>query len=148
MSLYTGWPQYSNGEPMKRCDWVKTDSPFGPIEHHGIIYAIVHNGSAYEVWIAHSTKNGGVVITPKSEFEGRTGTLLVRRALTPYHEQCMIGRIEANIGKRWYVDANCEHFASFVYFGKPESKQLQAVGSAALVALGVYGAVQLFGDQR
>ncbi len=129
-------PTYFTGEEIGLGDWVRVYVPRLGVWHHGIVRRIflVWNGLAVE--IVHNMKASGVTVSDWYEFSDGNQVYLHQRASSEVHVQEIQARLETNVGKPYHLFAqNCEHFASFAFTGKAESKSIQAVGWVAAVAL-------------
>lgn len=129
-------PHYSNGELITLGDWVCVYVPRLGVWHHGIVRNIYRFGNGYAVQIAHNLKSSGVTVSDWYEFADGGQVVLHARASSHSHVQQILARVDANIGKPYKLFAqNCEHFASFCFSGKAESKSVQVVGALAAVAI-------------
>jgi hypothetical protein len=132
-------PTYPNGVPMMIGDWVRVLSRSG-VWHHGIVFRMMFAMGVVSVEIANNVKAGGITVSDWNQFsEGRL-VFLVQRGSSPSHVQQIMARVESSLGKPYHLFAqNCEHFASFAFTGKAESKSVQflafVVGGAVVVKL-------------
>lgn len=137
-------PTYDNGELIGFGDWVKVFVPRLGVWHHGIVYRMFPTPTGFVVQIAHNMKATGVTVSDWHAFADGNTILLVSHASSRAHVDEILERVEANIGKPYHLFAqNCEHFASFAFTGKAESKSVKtAVGVLAVGAI-IWG---FFGD--
>jgi hypothetical protein len=127
-------PTYSTGMPIMVGDWVKVLSRFG-VWHHGIVRQIMFTMSAVYVEIANNVKAGGITVSDWNQFSEGREVVLCHRASSPAHVQEIMARVNGSMGQPYHLFAqNCEHFASFAFYGKAESKSMQTLG---LFAAGV-----------
>jgi hypothetical protein len=97
--------------------------------HHGIVRRIFFTGNGFAVEIAHNMKDGGIVASDWYEFSDGNLVHLERRASSAVHVREILTRVENSRGMPYHLFArNCEHFASFAFTGKPESKSVQTLG--------------------
>ena len=139
MSILKVGPTYDTGEPIRVGDWVKVYVPKLGVWHHGIVRRIfpVYRGLAVE--IAHNMKATGVIVSDWHVFRDGGSVLLERHPTSEAHVFEIIARVDANIGKPYTLFAqNCEHFASFAFNGKAESKSVQVVGAVAVGILAIW----------
>jgi hypothetical protein len=125
-------------------DWVRVWSLSG-VWHHGIVFRMTFATWGMEsVEIAHNVKAGGITVSDWNQFSDGRPVVLCQRASSPAHVQQILTRVESRLGKgRYHLFAqNCEHFASFAFNGKAESKSMQILGLMAVgaVLVGVLGA--------
>jgi hypothetical protein len=144
MSIYyTHGPVYSTGEQIAVGDWVKVFVPKLGVWHHGSVRLIYPAAGGLAVNVAHNRKESGVTVSDWYDFADGNVVLLERHAYSAAHAREIVARVDASVGKPYHLFAqNCEHFASFAFTGKAESKSVQFVGGAAV--LGIL-AVWLFG---
>jgi hypothetical protein len=141
---YTYGPAYINGEEIALGDWVKVFVPKHGVWHHGIVRSIYPIAEGLGVNIAHNLKATGVTVSDWYEFADGNVVMPERHAHSPQHVREVVARVDASIGKPYNLFAqNCEHFASFAFTGKAESKSVQVVGGIAVV--GILAAL-FFGD--
>jgi len=132
-------PAYDTGEPIAVGDWVKVFVPRLSVWHHGIVQQIFPADSGFPVQIAHNMKATGVTVSGWDAFADGGSILLERHATSDAHAREIIGRVNENIGKPYNLfGQNCEHFASFAFNGKAESKSVQAVGAVAIGILAIW----------
>lgn len=134
------------GQRIKEGDWIKARSQRFGVWHHGIVQRVypVSAAGGWAVDIAHNMKESGVALTGLDSFAGGSDVLLERRALSLAHVSEIRARVAGSLGKPYNLfAANCEHFASFAFFGKPESKSVNALGGFALLALGTVIAAKI-----
>jgi hypothetical protein len=94
----------------------------------------VWNDVAVEV--VHNMKASGVTVSDWHDFADGNQICLQVRASSRLHVRDILERVEANTGKPYHLFAqNCEHFASFAFTGKAESKSIQVIGWGAAVAI-------------
>lgn len=80
-----------------------------------------------------------VVLTSLDEFAHGRVVEVVDAPCTLEHQRAILGRAYSQIGHRHNdLFANCEHFATWAFYGVPESRQLKkyVAGVGALVVLG------------
>jgi hypothetical protein len=141
---YTHGPVYSTGEQIALGDWVKVYVPELGVWHHGNVRYIYPVAGGLAVAIAHNVKQSGVTISDWYDFADGNVVMLEQHAWSAVHVDEIIARVDANVGKPYYLFAqNCEHFASFAFTGKAESKSVQVVGGIAAAAI---LAALFFGD--
>jgi hypothetical protein len=141
---FTYGPAYKTGEEIALGDWVKVYVPIHGVWHHGIVRSIYPVAESLAVNIAHNMKESGVTISDWYDFADGNVVMLERHAHSRQHVNEVVARVDANIGKPYHLFAqNCEHFASFAFTGKAESKSVQFVGGIAVV--GILAAL-FFGD--
>jgi hypothetical protein len=129
-------PTYTNGLPITLGDWVRVFVPRKGVWHYGIVRSIYWAGNGFAVEIANNMIGRGVIASDWYEFADGQTVELHRRAASPIHVQGILARIESNLGKPYNLFAqNCEHFASFAFNGKAESKSVAAIGVVALAAI-------------
>ena len=116
--------------------WVRTLHGF--VWHHGIVTGFWLNpaDNAWHIMVTHATPNSGVFTTTLDEFCKGTPVEIVAQPLSAEHQRSILITAQANLGKPYALfNLNCEHFASFCYSLRAESRQLQsAVGLLSLVA--------------
>lgn len=141
---YTHGPVYSTGEQIALGDWVKVFVPRLGVWHHGIVRRIYPFAGGLAVDIAHNLKASGVTVSDWYHFADGNVVMLERHAYLAVHVSEIVARVDASVGKPYHLFAqNCEHFASFAFTGKAESKSVQVVGGIAIV--GILAAL-FFGD--
>jgi Lecithin retinol acyltransferase len=130
-------PAYDSGELIGFGDWVKVFVPRLGVWHHGIVYRIFPTLGGFVVEIAHNMKATGVAVSDWYVFADSNPILLMSHASSLAHVDEILARVEANIGRPYHLFAqNCEHFASFAFNGKAESKSVKtAVGVLAVGAI-------------
>jgi Lecithin retinol acyltransferase len=129
-------PTYLTGQTIASGDWVRVYVPRLGVWHHGIVRRIYWVWNGFAVEIVHNMKASGVTVSDWYEFSDGNQVFLHSRASSEAHIQEILARLEANIGQPYHLFAqNCEHFASFSFTGKAESKSVQAVGWVAAIAL-------------
>lgn len=129
-------PRYSTGGLINLGDWVRVYVPRLGVWHHGIVRSIYRVWNGYAVQVVHNLKASGVTASDWYEFAGGGEVILHARASSHIQVQQILARVDANIGKPYNVFAqNCEHFASFSFNGKAESKSVQTVGALAALAV-------------
>ena len=139
MSILNVGPTYDTGEPIMVGDWVKVYVPKLVVWHHGIVRRIYRVYDGFAVEIAHNMKATGVTLSDWHIFRDGGSILLDRRPASEAHTCEIIARVDANTGKPYALFAqNCEHFASFAFNGKAESKSVQVVGAVALGILAIW----------
>ena len=117
--------------------WVRSLN--GLVWHHGVVTGFWLN-PATNIWnilVTHTIPNQGVIVTTLDSFcEGRP-VEIVAEPLSSAHQQLIVQTAQSNVGKPYVLfSQNCEHFASFCYLQKAESRQLQgAFAVAGLVAV-------------
>jgi hypothetical protein len=142
--FYTHGPAYSTGEPIAQADWVKVYVPRLGVWHHGNVSRIYPVAQGLAVDIAHNVKESGVTVSDWYDFADGNVVMLERHADSAEHAAEIGARVDANVGKPYHLFAqNCEHFASFAFTGKAESKSLQVLGGFAVAGI---LAAWLFGD--
>jgi hypothetical protein len=155
-------PTYFTGQEIALGDWVKVYVPRLGVWHHGIVRTIYPvcdcsgleeiEASYYErglitdaastflgfaVEIAHNMKATGVTVSDWDDFADGNQVHLHRHASIE-HVQEILARVEVNIGKPYHVfNQNCEHFASYAYTGRAESKSVQVVGWSVAIVAGI-----------
>ena|ERR1700722_2123591 len=129
-------PVYANGVPLLPGDWVKVFVPRLGVWHHGIVRKIPYlTAGLFVADIAHNMKLTGITITDLTRFAEGQPVLLHRRPISAQVPQ-ILARVDNSIGKPYHLFAqNCEHFASFAFDGKAESKSIQIVGLLAAGAV-------------
>ena len=136
-------PCYASGDVIGLGDWVKVLVPRLGVWHHGIVYRMFPVLEGMAVQIAHNMKATGVTISDWYVFGDGNPILLVSHPSSQAHVHGILARVEANIGKPYNLfGQNCEHFASFAFSGRAESKALQAalgVAAAVAIILGLFG---------
>ncbi len=86
--------------------------------------------------VANNLKVGGITLSDWDQFSDGRLVFLVQRASSRAHVQQIMERVESSLGKHYNLVAqNCEHFASFAFNGKAESKSMQMVGLVAAGAV-------------
>lgn len=134
-------PGYATGTQIAIGDWVRVIAPRQGVWHHGIVRRIYWAGTGFAVEIAHNKKGFGVIKSDWYEFaEGQT--IFLHRRPSPETVQSILARVESNMGKPYHLFANnCEHFASFAFAGKSESRSVKVLGwlAAAAVIIGFLG---------
>ena len=142
--LYAYGPAYSTGERIALGDWVKVFVPKLGVWHHGNVRHIYPVAGGLAVDIAHNLKESGVTVSDWYDFADGNVVMLERHAYSAEHVAEIVARVDVNIGKPYHLFAqNCEHFASFAFTGKAESKSLQVLGGFAVAGI---LAAWLFGD--
>lgn len=142
--LYNFGPAYSTGEQIALGDWVKVYVPKHGVWHHGIVRSIYPIAESLAVEVAHNLKASGVTVSDWYDFADGNVVMLERHPQSLQHVSEVIARVDANIGKPYHLFAqNCEHFASFAFTGKAESKSVRVVGGIAVA--GILAAL-FFGD--
>ena len=124
-------PTYATGVPIMAGDWVRVLS--SGVWHHGIVRRLIALwGGGLAVEIANNVKFVGVTVSDWHVFASGQEILLHRRA--PSTEvPGILRRVEESMGKTYSLATqNCEHFASYAFTGKAESKQIQGVGIVVL----------------
>jgi Lecithin retinol acyltransferase len=128
-------PTYLTGEEIALGDWVKVYVPRLGVWHHGVARRIYPDCDGFVVEIAHNMKASGVTVSDWYDFSEGDQVHLHRQASSE-HVPKILARVEANIGKPYSVFAqNCEHFASFAFTGRAESKSIQGAGLITALAL-------------
>jgi hypothetical protein len=129
-------PTYSTGAPIMLGDWVRVWSRSG-VWHHGIVYRMTFTMmGAVSAEVANNLKVGGITLSDWDQFSDGRLVFLVQRASSRAHVQQIMERVESSLGKHYNLVAqNCEHFASFAFNGKAESKSMQMVGLVAAGAV-------------
>jgi hypothetical protein len=116
---------------------LKAKSPGLRPDHLGIFAKVGPDGTPT---VLHS--NGTcVVLTPWDEFAlGRVVEVVVEPC-TPEHQHAILDRAYSQIGHPHdHLFANCEHFATWAFYGLPESPQLKKyVVGGGLIALAIWG---------
>jgi Lecithin retinol acyltransferase len=141
---YTHRLVYSTGEQIAVGDWVKVFVPKLGVWHHGSVRRIYPFAGGLAVAIAHNMKESGVTISDWYDFADGGVVVLERHAYSAVHVGEIVARVDVNVGKPYHLFAqNCEHFASFAFTGKSESKSVQVVGGIAV--FGILAAL-FFGD--
>jgi len=127
--MYT--PIYSTGEPIMVGDWVRVLS--SGVWHHGIVRRITAFwGGGVAVEIANNVKFVGVTISDWRVFAGEQEIILHRRAPAAQVPE-ILRRVDESMGKTYSLATqNCEHFASYAFTGKAESKQIEGAGILVL----------------
>ncbi|MBI1227803.1 MAG: hypothetical protein GC192_21390 [Bacteroidetes bacterium] len=98
-------------------------SLFGIVQHHAIY--------AGDGWFYENKIGQGVVCTPWAEFfRGITEVTSVQRFTGNYLElRQALARAESSLGRAYNpVNFNCEHFANYVLYGRPASRQVENAG--------------------
>ena len=134
------WLTYSTGIPILEGDWVRVLVPRLGLWHHGIVRRVYWIGTGFAVEIAHNMKQLGVGASDWYEFADAQDVWLHRRDCDQVHVQEILARVECNLGKPYLLFAqNCEHFTSFAFTGKAESKTVDAAGwiTAGAIILGL-----------
>jgi hypothetical protein len=110
---------------------------YGGVWHHGIVRRVYWAGyGGFAVEIIHNVKDGGVILSDWSDFQGNGIVHLHRRPSSTEQAQLVVTRAEAQLGKPYYFFAqNCEHLASFAFYGEAKSESLQAVGTMAVIGV-------------
>jgi Lecithin retinol acyltransferase len=133
-------PTYFTGDAIAQGDWIRVYVPRLGVWHHGIVQMIPGAWNGFTVRIVHNMKATGVTICDWYEFSDGQPIQLYRRAASMLQVREILERLNANIGKPYHLFAqNCEHFASFAFTGKAESKSVQAVGwvAAGVIVVGL-----------
>ena len=110
--------------------------------HHGIVRRIFFVGNGFVVEIAHNMKDGGVIASDWYKFSDGNVVHLERHASSAVHVREILTRVEYTRGMPYHLFArNCEHFASFAFMGKAESKSVQTLGLivAGVLLIGLLG---------
>jgi hypothetical protein len=134
-------PTYSTGDPIMEGDWVRVMSRVG-VWHHGIVRRLVRVSGGIRVEIANNVKLSGITATDWHSFSEGREVVLHRRASSPQVQE-ILARVEKSMGKTYHLLVqNCEHFASYAFTGKAESKYVQVLGLVA----GVFFLIRLFAE--
>jgi hypothetical protein len=117
-------------------DWVRVWSRSG-VWHHGIVFRMMFaTWGVGSVEIANNVKAGGITVSDWDQFSEGRPVVLVQRASSPAHVEQILARVETGLGQHYNLFAqNCEHFASFAFNGKAESKSMQILGLVAAGAV-------------
>jgi hypothetical protein len=101
------------------------------------LVALWDGGIAVE--IANNIKFAGVSLTDWHVFADGREIFLHRRAPTP-QVPGILQRVEESMGKTYSLATqNCEHFASYAFSGKAESKAIQGAGVVAAILIIILG---------
>lgn len=139
-------PTYWIGEEIQAGDWVRVYSSRYGVWHHGIVRRLHIVATGIAVEIVHNNKEHGVGVADWYDFASGNIVHLHQRAVSLEHAAEVVRRAEANIGKPYALFAqNCEHFASFAFFGKAESASMKTLG---WMAAGVVAMAIVAGDSR
>jgi hypothetical protein len=132
-------PTYQTGVQILLGDWVRVLSPTG-VWHHGIVRRLLPRwDGGVEVQIANNVKLAGVSVSDWHVFADGREIILHRRALAS-EVPAILRRVDESMGKTYdLLTQNCEHFASYAFTGKAESKAVQGAGvvAAVLVLVGL-----------
>lgn len=128
-------PRYFTGEPIAAGDWIRVYVPRFGVWHHGIVRRIFRVWEGFAIEVAHNKKTSGVSISDWYDFSAGNQVHLHRKPSRQYVPE-ILARVEGNVGKPYHVFAqNCEHFASYAFTGRAESKSVEIVGWSAVLAL-------------
>jgi len=108
-----------------------------PLDHSGIFAGSQKGGTPI---VLHSRQRG-VVWTTFEEFSLGREVQIVDVPATLEHQRVVLQRAWSQIGHPFdLLIANCEHFASWAFYGEAESPQLKKyVGAAILGGLALWG---------
>jgi hypothetical protein len=122
---------------------------YGLIPHEGIVYSLNWNYDTqeWEIKIAHLSKSGGgVCVSSLEEFAEGNTVDIIGWATSPESQEWIVENI--NIALRWQLtnggipyhvhDQNCQHFTSWAYGEKPNSKSLDVLKVAAGVGVAIW----------
>jgi hypothetical protein len=129
-------PVYANGEPLGEGDWIKVFVPRLGVWHHGIVrHVLFVTPGLLGVYVVHNRKATGITTTDFCTFAEAQRVFLHSRP-SPDHIAGIFSRVDNSIGKPYHLfNQNCEHFASYAFTGKAESKSIQVVGLLAAGAV-------------
>jgi hypothetical protein len=127
-------PTYQTGVPILAGDWVRVISRRG-VWHHGIVRRLVLQwDGGIAVQIANNVKVTGISLSDWHIFADGHEILLHRRAQAAQVPE-ILRRVDESMGKAYsLLTQNCEHFASYAFTGKSESKAIQGAGVLAAAA--------------
>jgi len=113
-------------------------------DHYGIFEGAAPDG---RLIVLHSTEEG-VVRTSLDEFALGREVVVVKAPAALEQRRAILERARSQIGHPYDVlFANCEHFATWAFYGAPESPQLRKyVAGACLFGLGLWGLWGLGGE--
>ena len=110
--------------------WIRTWN--GYVWHHGIVSGFWQNPATlkWDIMVTHNVLHWGVVVTKLDSFCDNRPFEIVRSPQTVEHQRMILLTAQENVGKTYDLfNRNCEHFATFCYTHRAESKQLQNVVS-------------------
>ncbi len=115
----------------------------GLIDHHGV-YAGIHGGIPVVVELSKPSDGGVVRVTPLEKFRGG-GTVQIVSHPWGLPLNVVVENARRAIGKRAYdpLTWNCEHFATSCATGVAKSRQVESIGCAVLVGIGVLSCAAL-----
>jgi hypothetical protein len=123
---------------------LRAKSPGPALDHSGILGKPLPDGR----WSAVHSDKRGVVLTQFEDFANDRWVEVVDTPHSPEHQRAILERAYSQIGRPYNVFfANCEHFATWAFYGEPESPQLKRyLAGACAIGLGLWGLRALGGE--
>ena len=113
-------------------------------DHSGILGEPLPDGR----WSVVHNVEPGVVLTPFEDFARARPVEVVDAPCSLEQQRSILERAYSQIGHPYdLLVANCEHFATWAFYGEPESPQLKRyLAGACALGLGLWGLRALGGD--
>jgi hypothetical protein len=115
-----------------------------PPDHLGILGEQLPDGR----WLVVHSREEGVVLTPFEDFTRGRWVEVMNTPSSREHQRAVLERAYSQIGHPYdLLSANCEHFATWAFYGVTESPQLKKyVVCACVVGLALWGLRALGGE--